>query len=95
MFGFLFFDVELPALLAGPALAAEGYHTQKKDGKLALADDSGFLLTDYIYEQSHGYRRWQHTHIYVSSGLSLWGPPFRIGTNSELAIITIKSAAKP
>ena len=53
------------------------------------------LLTDYIYEQSHGYRKWQNTHIYVSSGLSLWGPPFRIGTNSELAIITIKSAAKP
>jgi predicted MPP superfamily phosphohydrolase len=53
------------------------------------------LLTDYIYEQSHGYRKWQNTHIYVSSGLSLWGPPFRIGTNSELAIITVKSAAKP
>ncbi len=53
------------------------------------------LLTDYIYEQSHGYRKWQNTHIYVSSGLSLWGPPFRIGTNSELAIITVKSATKP
>lgn len=50
------------------------------------------LLTDYIYEQSHGYRKWSNTHIYVSSGLSLWGPPFRIGTNSEMAIITIKSA---
>ena len=53
------------------------------------------LLTDYIYEQSHGYRKWRNTHIYVSSGLSLWGPPFRIGTNSELAIITVKSVAKP
>ena len=53
------------------------------------------LLTDYIYEQSHGYRKWQNTHIYVSSGLSLWGPPFRIGTNSELAIITVKSVANP
>ena len=50
------------------------------------------LLTDYIYEQSHGYRKWSNTYIYVSSGLSLWGPPFRIGTNSEMAIITIKSA---
>ena len=50
------------------------------------------LLTDYIYEQSHGYRKWQNTHIYVSTGLSLWGPPFRIGTNSEMAIITIKPA---
>lgn len=48
------------------------------------------LLTDCMYEQSHGYRRWQHSHVYVSSGLSLWGPPFRIGTYSELLLLTIK-----
>lgn len=48
------------------------------------------LLTDSMYEQSHGYRRWQHSHVYVSSGLSLWGPPFRIGTYSELLLLTIK-----
>ena len=47
------------------------------------------LLTDIIYEQSHGYRHWSHAHIYVSSGLSLWGPPFRIGTQSDLALITL------
>lgn len=48
------------------------------------------LLTDRMYEQSHGYRHWSHAHIYVSSGLALWGPPFRIGTNSDMAVITIK-----
>ena len=32
------------------------------------------LLTDIMYEQSHGYRHWSHSHIIVSSGLSLWGP---------------------
>lgn len=48
------------------------------------------LLTDYMYEQSHGYRRWSHSHIYVSCGLSLWGPPFRIGTNSDMAVISIR-----
>ena len=37
------------ALAALPALA-EGYRVEEKDGKLALADDSGFLLTDYIYD---------------------------------------------
>lgn len=47
-------------------------------------------LTDCIFEQSHGYRKWTHSHIYVSSGLSLWGPPFRIGTHSDMAIIEIK-----
>ncbi|MBQ1222238.1 MAG: metallophosphoesterase [Alistipes sp.] len=47
------------------------------------------LLTDHLYEQSHGYRRWSNSHIYVSSGLSLWGPPFRIGTRGELVIIRL------
>lgn len=47
------------------------------------------LLTDRIYEQSHGYRRWSKSHIWVSSGLSLWGPPFRIGTRGDVALIRI------
>ncbi len=46
-------------------------------------------ITDRIYEQSHGYRKWSKSHIYVSSGLSLWGPPFRIGTNSDMAVFHI------
>ena len=47
------------------------------------------LLTDHIYEQSHGYRRWTKSHIWVSSGISLWGPPFRIGTRGDMAIIRL------
>ena len=47
------------------------------------------LVVDAMYEQSHGYRKWLHSHVYVSSGLSLWGPPFRIGTRSDMAVITI------
>ena len=46
-------------------------------------------LTDAIYNQSHGYRKWGSTHAYVMQGLSLWGPPFRIGTNSELLVINV------
>ena len=49
------------------------------------------LLTDHLYEQSYGYRRWSRAHIYVSSGLSLWGPPFRIGTQSEIVSIRLKN----
>ena len=45
------------------------------------------MLVDRMYEQSHGYRKWGNTHVIVSSGLSLWGPPFRIGTNSDLWVI--------
>ena len=46
-------------------------------------------LTDRLFEQSHGYRRWTHSHVYVSQGLSLWGPPFRIGSDSELVVFKI------
>lgn len=48
------------------------------------------LIADAMYDQSHGFRHWSHTYAYVSCGLSLWGPPFRIGTRSDLAVIEIK-----
>lgn len=47
------------------------------------------LLVDRIFELSHGLMVKDNTHIYVSSGLSLWGPPFRIGTRSELVVFNI------
>lgn len=50
------------------------------------------LVTDHIFEQSHGYRRWGSSHVYVSSGLSLWGPPFRIGTDSEMVVFRLSGA---
>lgn len=46
-------------------------------------------ITDKIFEQSHGYKKWGNSNIYVSSGLSLFGPPFRIGTQSDMAIFNI------
>lgn len=54
----------------------------------------GNIATDILYEQSHGYRKWEHSHVYVSSGLSLWGPPFRIGTNCDMAVFNIYSTMK-
>ena len=47
------------------------------------------LITGHLFEVSHGYKQKGNTHIYVSSGLSLWGPPFRIGTRSEMVIFDI------
>lgn len=47
------------------------------------------LVTDHLFELSYGYIQKGNSHIYVSSGLSLWGPPFRIGTNSELVVFNI------
>ena len=43
-------------------------------------------LTDYLFELSYGYEKRENTHLYVSSGLSLWGPPYRIGTDSEIVV---------
>lgn len=46
-------------------------------------------LTDRLFELSHGYLQKGDSHFIVSSGLSLWGPPFRIGTQSEIVILNL------
>lgn len=47
----------------------------------------GNLLAKRFFEVSYGYKKKGNTHIYISSGLGLWGPPYRIGTQSELVVI--------
>ncbi|GHU67099.1 metallophosphatase [Bacteroidia bacterium] len=47
------------------------------------------LLTHVLFEKAHGYLRKGDTQYYVSSGLGLWGPPFRIGTRSEVLVFEI------
>lgn len=47
-------------------------------------------LTDAIYECSWGSLRKGTTSYYVSSGLGIWGPACRIGTQSEYVVVTIK-----
>ena len=47
------------------------------------------IVTDYVYEKSHGYLKKGNTHIYVSSGIGLWGGKFRIGTQSEYLVLEI------
>lgn len=48
------------------------------------------LIVKSMYENAYGYSTRGNTHYYVSSGLGLWGPQYRIGTQSELVIITLK-----
>ncbi|GHV69122.1 hypothetical protein FACS1894199_17360 [Bacteroidia bacterium] len=48
------------------------------------------LLVRSMYENAHGYSKRGRTHYYVSSGLGLWGPPYRIGSQSELVVIRWK-----
>ena len=48
-------------------------------------------ITDAIYECSWGSHHRGHTQYYVSSGMGIWGGKFRIGTQSEYVVATIKS----
>ena len=50
----------------------------------------GNLLVKRMYELSYGYMQKGNTHYYVSSGLGLWGPPFRVGTHSEVVVFDIE-----
>lgn len=48
------------------------------------------LLVNKIYELGYGFKQKGNTFVYTSSGLALWGPPFRIGTQSELVVFDIR-----
>ena len=46
-------------------------------------------VTKKMYECDYGQWRRGGTDYYVSSGMGIWGGKFRIGTNSEYAVITV------
>lgn len=50
------------------------------------------IFVSLIYELGHGYKKKDNTHIYVSSGLGLAGPQYRIGTISEIVVLNVKFA---
>ncbi len=47
-------------------------------------------ITDAIYECSWGPYQRGGTHYYVSSGMGIWGGKFRIGSQSEYIVATLK-----
>ncbi len=47
----------------------------------------GSLIVKRMYEVAHGYLKKNSTHYYISSGLGIWGPQYRIGTQSEIVVI--------
>lgn len=59
-------------------------HTHK--GQLFPAN----LITKAIYENHYGYLIKDDLHTIVSSGFGIWGPPFRIGSRSEVVEINVK-----
>ncbi len=51
-------------------------------------------VTRAMYECDYGQYRRGKTDYYVSSGIGIWGGKFRIGTDSEYAVITVTSSQK-
>ena len=50
----------------------------------------GSWFVKRMFEVGYGYLKKGNTHYYVSSGLGLWGPQYRIGTQSEVVVINFK-----
>lgn len=42
-----------------------------------------------------GLARFGRTQIYVNSGTGYWGPPMRLGTESEITLVTLRAARPP
>lgn len=50
----------------------------------------GNIATKMVFEVAHGYKKKGNTHVYVTSGIGLVGPQYRIGTVSEMVMLTVK-----
>lgn len=48
------------------------------------------LVVNMIFEQGYGYLQKGDTHYYVSSGLGIWGPQYRIGSQSEVVVVRFR-----
>jgi len=47
------------------------------------------LISRCVFENSWGYSRKGECQVVVSAGFGTWGPPIRIGSNSEIIDLTI------
>jgi predicted MPP superfamily phosphohydrolase len=50
------------------------------------------FITEKVYELSWGYRKVDNTHLFVTSGAQVWGPPVRTAGDSEIMIIDVDFA---
>jgi uncharacterized protein len=52
------------------------------------------FITRRVYELSWGYKKKNHTHVYVSCGFGTWGPPVRLGNRPEIVNIRMSFVEK-
>ncbi len=48
------------------------------------------FITKWIYEISWGYLKKEQTQFYVTCGVGTWGPPVRLGSDSEIVNLKLK-----
>lgn len=48
------------------------------------------IITHFIYTLSYGYKEINGVHFFTTSGFGFWGPPFRLGSRSEIFVIDVK-----
>jgi len=50
------------------------------------------IITDLIFTVDYGHyqKNTNSPHVVVTSGVGIWGPPFKIGTNNEIASILVE-----
>ncbi|MDA3944581.1 MAG: metallophosphoesterase [Bacteroidetes bacterium] len=47
-------------------------------------------ITQAMFPLSWGYKKFEQTHAYVSSGIGTWGPPVRIGNRPEVVVLSLR-----
>jgi predicted MPP superfamily phosphohydrolase len=52
------------------------------------------VVTGLMFEKAHGYIKKEAAHIYVSSGIGIWGGQYRIGSRSEYVVIRLNFAGE-
>lgn len=50
----------------------------------------GNIITHLMFENDYGYKKINDIHTFVTSGFGFWGPPFRLGSQSEVFEITLR-----
>ena len=75
---------------AGVSLVLSG-HTHA--GQFAVPGKPNLNLAKLVTRYTHGVYREGDSTLFVSSGLGTTGPPVRIGTRSEIALLTLRPAS--
>ena len=50
----------------------------------------GNLIVPFFNENAWGYKRLHELDTYVTAGVGYYGPPLRVGTDSEITVINLK-----